>query len=174
MENVSGGWRCSAGTAILAPAPAHAATYQNVSANWSGYMATGGTYTGVSGTWTVPSVRSSSTYRADAAWVGIGGVSTSDLIQAGTSATTGSGPTTYQAWIEMLPNFAQNVPLNVGSGDSVSVSISEQSSGKWKIAIVNNTSGQSYSTRRQVQIVALVSRVDRGNAERRHRAHCPR
>ena len=124
----------------------NASLYPNVSSNWSGYVATGGKYTAVSGSWVVPTVKSSSTYRGDAAWVGIGGTSSSDLIQAGTSATTGisGGGIQYEAWVEMLPDFAQPVPLVVKSGDSVSVSIAQQGSGKWAINMANATSGQSY------------------------------
>src|SRR5580692_4075887 len=42
--------------------------------NWSGYVATDGTYTSVSGSWTVPTVTNASGDVADATWVGIGGV----------------------------------------------------------------------------------------------------
>lgn len=119
--------------------------YQNVSANWAGYAATGGKYTAVAGTWVVPNVKASSTYRSDAAWVGIGGVTSTDLIQAGTSATTGAGGgTVYSAWIEVLPAFAQNVSMPVSPGDSVSVSIEQQQPGTWLIAMANNTSGRTY------------------------------
>src|SRR5258707_409862 len=52
--------------------------------NWAGYVSQKGVYTGVSGSWVVPSVTSTSQNAADAAWVGIGGVLTHDLIQAGT------------------------------------------------------------------------------------------
>src|SRR5438067_6974472 len=48
------------------------------SQNWSGYAATGGTFTSVSGTWIVPSV-SVTTAGADATWVGIGGATSTDL-----------------------------------------------------------------------------------------------
>src|SRR5438309_1000367 len=65
---------------------------RNTSHNWSGYAATGGTYTSVSGTWTVPQFNADSQPGVDAAWVGIGGVRSRDLIQAGTQqSVTGSG-----------------------------------------------------------------------------------
>ncbi len=135
------------GSAVKFATAASIGSYPNVSANWAGYAATSGNYTAVSGTWVVPSVKPSISYRADAAWVGIGGVSSSDLIQAGTSATTGTGgATAYNAWIEMLPAFSQPVPVAVRPGDSVSVSIAQQPSGKWLIAVADNTSGQKYKT----------------------------
>jgi hypothetical protein len=60
---------------------------QNTSHNWSGYAATSGTYTGVTGTWTVPVPGINGTPGVGATWVGIGGVSGHDLIQAGTQVT---------------------------------------------------------------------------------------
>jgi len=120
---------------------------QNTSHNWSGYAATGGTFTEVSGTWNVPDFNAGGAGGVDAAWVGIGGVRSRDLIQAGTQQTvSGSGRTQYQAWIEMLPRASRPVPLQVHAGDSVSVSIAEQSPDQWLIHFVNNTTGQTYDT----------------------------
>jgi hypothetical protein len=118
---------------------------QNTSHNWSGYAATGGTYSAVNGTWTVPEFKPDGTFGIDAAWVGIGGVRSRDLIQAGTEQTvSGSGSSQYEAWIEMLPRASRTVPLAVHPGDSVSVSISEQSTDNWLVAFQNNTTGQTY------------------------------
>jgi hypothetical protein len=120
---------------------------QNTSHNWSGYAATGGSYTSVSGTWTVPQFAADGPAGIDAAWVGIGGVRSRDLIQAGTQQTvTGSGRTQYEAWVELLPRSSRPVPLQVHAGDSVSVDISEQSPDHWLIHFVNNTTGQTYDS----------------------------
>jgi len=120
---------------------------QGISANWSGYAATVGPYTAVSGTWHVPQFIPDSQAGADAAWVGIGGVDTTDLIQAGTQQTvSGSGSTQYQAWVETLPQASHPVPLAVHSGDSVTVSITlqPQAQDEWLVAFSNNTTGQTY------------------------------
>jgi Peptidase A4 family len=123
---------------------------QNTSHNWSGYAATGGTYTSVTGTWTVPQFSANGPAGIDAAWVGIGGVRTRDLIQAGTQQTvSGSGRTQYEAWIEMLPSSSRPVPLQVHAGDLVTVSISEQATNQWLIHFTNNTTGQEYQTTQQ-------------------------
>ena len=76
-----GSWRIQTDdqpSAMRAPAPqtqtdtgtSAAATVSSTSSNWSGYSATGGTFTSVTGTWTVPTV-SATTAGADATWVGI-------------------------------------------------------------------------------------------------------
>ncbi|MGI9148079.1 MAG: G1 family glutamic endopeptidase [Chloroflexota bacterium] len=124
---------------------------QNTSHNWSGYAATGGGgYTSVSGTWGVPQFSPDRSFGIDAAWVGIGGVRSHDLIQAGTQQTvSGSGSTQYEAWVEMLPRSSRAVPLRVHAGDSVTVAISEESPDHWLIAFTNNTTGQTYNTTEQ-------------------------
>ena len=116
-----------------------------MSSNWAGYAATGGSYTAVSGTWTVPQFSASSPTGLDATWVGIGGIDSRDLIQAGTQEqTSGAGQTQYSAWIETLPQPSRTVPLVIHAGDSISVSLSEQSRGNWLISLTNNTSGRTY------------------------------
>jgi hypothetical protein len=137
-------------TGVTAPtqpqSPANA-TISSTSRNWSGYVATGGkTYTSVSGTWVIakpdPNVAG-----IDATWVGIGGANTTDLIQAGTEATVnGDGTVTYDAWTETLPQATKSISLAVNAGDTVRVSITEQTTGVWLIDMKNVTTGQSYTT----------------------------
>jgi hypothetical protein len=122
---------------------------QGTSHNWSGYAATSGSYTGVTGTWTVPQLAPSGAPGVGATWVGIGGVNSHDLIQAGTQdVSAGNGQSQFQAWIEMLPAPSQQIPLAVAPGDSITVSITQQGAGSntWQIAFKNNTSGQTYQT----------------------------
>jgi hypothetical protein len=107
-------------------------------------VATGGTFTAARGTWTVPAVSAAGT-GVDATWAGIGGTTTTDLIQAGTQATVDSGVVQYSAWIETLPQASQTVPMTVNAGDAVTVSITQQSPGVWNITIQNATNGGSYT-----------------------------
>ncbi|TME93721.1 MAG: hypothetical protein E6I40_09470 [Chloroflexi bacterium] len=119
---------------------------RDTSSNWSGYAATGGTFTSVSGTWIVPQP-SGTTSGVDATWVGIGGMTSTDLIQAGTQTmVSGRGGAQYEAWIELLPRSSQPVPLSVSPGDTVTVSITQQGDGRWLIAMRNDTTGRTYST----------------------------
>ena len=123
---------------------------QDTSHNWSGYAATGGSFTSVTGTWSVPQFSADGSFGIDAAWVGIGGVRSRDLIQAGTQQTvSGSGSTRYEAWVETLPRASRPVPLRVHAGDSITVSITEQSPDQWLIEFSNNTTGQTYQQPQQ-------------------------
>jgi hypothetical protein len=123
---------------------------QNTSHNWSGYAATSGNFTSVTGTWNVPQFSPDGSFGIDAAWVGIGGVRTRDLIQAGTQQTvSGTGSTRYEAWVETLPRASRPVPLRVHAGDSITVSITEQSPDQWLIDFRNNTTGETYQQPQQ-------------------------
>jgi hypothetical protein len=153
----AGVWKISAdvqpNTQVITPGrgtppnvqPGTPASVTSSSSNWSGYAASGGTFTSVTATWTVPTV-SPSTSGADATWVGIGGLTSNDLIQAGTQAMVdGSGTVEYSSWIEMLPQSSRNVPLSVSAGDSVTVTLTQQSGNDWLITMKNNTTNGSYN-----------------------------
>jgi len=137
----------SAVTLFSNTASAASALHLHISKNWAGYAASSDSYTGVSATWTVPaSTQTSKTISADAAWVGIGGMSESDLIQAGTQAVIRNGRTEYTAWYELLPDTQRAVPLPVKAGDRISASVNEVATGIWRITITNLTTGQTYQT----------------------------
>jgi peptidase A4-like protein len=128
------------------PAVPPLAPSRDTSSNWSGYAATGGTFTSVTATWTVPDP-STSTTGVDATWVGIGGIGSHDLIQAGTQASvSGRSSVRFGAWIEMLPQTQETVPLTVAPGDSVTVSIAQQQGDAWLISMKDDTTGRDYST----------------------------
>ncbi len=122
-----------------------------VSRNWSGYAASGN-FSAVTGTWTIPQAQSNGSGSSGATWVGIGGLDSRDLIQAGTEETvTRSGGIRYDAWIETLPRAAHQIQFAVKPGDSVTVSLTEQSTDQWLIEFKNNTTGQTYQSNVQYQ-----------------------
>jgi hypothetical protein len=134
-------------TANLAKAPAKESPKfeSSISRNWAGYAAADGKFTGVSGTWVVPEVAPKTVEAADAAWVGIGGVSSDDLIQGGTQGEVDSdGQVSYNAWFETLPHSQRMLPIEVNPGDSVTVSITAQVAPNWLLDFKNNTTGKSY------------------------------
>ncbi len=118
------------------------------STNWSGYLATTGKFTSISGSWTIPHVTGNgSTESADTAWIGIGGVTSDDLIQIGTlEDVSAGGQVTYEPFFEMLPTQAELVPgVSVSAGDSISASINEISTNIWTFSIVDHTDGQTWT-----------------------------
>jgi hypothetical protein len=98
-------------------------------------------------------------FGADASWVGIGGLRSRDLIQAGTQqSVSGTGTVTYQAWIETLPDVSRAVPFTVLPGDSVTVSVDQQAGSNWLISFTNQTSGQTLQ--RPVQYSSSLSSAE--------------
>jgi len=150
----NGAWKIDSNTqpgntGVTAPTQPQTPTsgiVRGTSRNWSGYVATGGTVSAVTGTWVIakpdPKVAG-----IDATWVGIGGANTTDLIQAGTEATVnGDGTVSYDAWTEVLPQSTRSIALSVSGGDTVSVAITEQSAGMWLVELKDITTGRSFTT----------------------------
>jgi hypothetical protein len=127
-----GAMAVSGGAAELAPVISHAprvavphGVHQTWAAsNWSGY-AESGQFTGVSGTWTVPSVSASASATYSSAWVGVDGFNNSNLIQTGTEEDYYSGSAHYNAWWEILPAAETPIAHTVAAGDQMSASIYE-------------------------------------------------
>ncbi len=118
---------------------------QQVSNNWSGYIASsnGQNFSSVSGSWTQPTVSSSSTQAYSAFWVGLGGANqqSESLEQVGTAADTAGGQTAYYAWYELVPagQVKLNLPIHPGdtmtgmvtvNGTDVTISLSDKTTGQ--------------------------------------------
>jgi hypothetical protein len=118
----------------------------NMSNNWSGYVSdTDRSYSAVGASWKVPKANADASLASDAAWVGIGGSQSRDLIQAGTQAKVEYGEAEYQAWYETLPHEQRMLPVAIHPGDDVSVSLAEKSPSMWHLSFSNNTTGQKYA-----------------------------
>ena len=75
----------------------------STSTNWSGYAASGSTYTSVSTTFTQPSVKCSSGDQYSSFWVGLDGDTSSSVEQTGTEADCNGKTAEYSAWYELYP-----------------------------------------------------------------------
>jgi hypothetical protein len=129
-------------------------TVAEESSNWSGYAATGGGFSAVSGSWTVPSVTcpaGTTTYSSQ--WIGIDGYASDTVEQDGTGARCLAGTPNYNAWYEMYGDEAvadgYEVPLSsssypVSAGDAMTASVSLSGS-MWTLAIADTTRGWNYS-----------------------------
>src|SRR5579859_137410 len=85
------------------------------SQNWSGYIGSNAYYSGVSALIQTPVASGQQSRKsAVASWVGIGGTSSTDLIQAGVEVDTSGPVAQYHAWFETLPQASRNVALQVG------------------------------------------------------------
>jgi hypothetical protein len=123
---------------LLLLAPSSAAAQAQASQNWSGYIGSNAYYSGVSALIQTPVARGQrSSPSAVASWVGIGGTTSTDLIQAGVEVDTSGPVAQYHAWFETLPQASRNVALDVGPGDWVFVGIQELAFDLWQVTIVD-------------------------------------
>ena len=125
-----------------------ATTSGYTSTNWSGYLMTGTSFTAVSGSWTATSPTGvAGTVSADSAWIGIGGVSASDLIQVGTENTVStSGQVQTAAFYEMLPDASIPIStMTVAAGDAISAAVTQTAPGQWSISLTDETTGQTFN-----------------------------
>lgn len=116
------------------------------SSNWSGYAITG-SFTAVTGTWTVQAVAASKKPTYSSQWIGIDGFNNSNLIQTGTESDFTNGSAHYAAWWEILPaaeTIITSVPVR--AGDRMSAAVTKNSNGTWTISIKDNSTGGSFST----------------------------
>ena len=146
---------CGFGAVTSWPADAASSSSPSISGNWAGYVATGSAVTSVTGTWTVPDAGAVPP-GASSTWAGIGGFSSSDLIQAGTQQV--SSPVdqfitggAYAAWYEMLPanpvyvtGCTGNDKCTVNPGDHMSTTITNQGGDSWLISISDSSAGWSW------------------------------
>ncbi len=116
------------------------------SGNWSGYAATGASFSSVLGTWTVPvadCAAGATTYSSQ--WVGIDGDGDGTVEQDGTDSDCSGGVPTYYAWWEMYgddtlaANYGdanQLLPAAypVSAGDTITATVTLTSPG-WMLTI---------------------------------------
>lgn len=127
--------------------PVRVSSTTYTSTNWSGYLATGGNFSTVSGSWVVPAVTGEAGVDSyDGAWIGIGGVTAQDLVQVGTLDNVATDGTISSAiFYEILPAEAVIVDMPVKASDSISASITEMSLNQWLVVINNLTTGGNFT-----------------------------
>ena len=121
------------------------------SSNWSGYAATGGPYSAVKGTFTVPGIVPGTPSGAQVSeWVGIDGErGGTSLIQAGVREYADPEDQSgfdVQPWWEILPDADTDITaVTVSVGDSVTVTIWKVSRTKWEVNLTDDTNHESYT-----------------------------
>ncbi|EIW84065.1 hypothetical protein CONPUDRAFT_51478 [Coniophora puteana RWD-64-598 SS2] len=124
--------------------PAKRISNTEYSENWAGavYASGDGTYTAVTGTFTVPTP---TTEGAAAAWVGIDG-DTCDtaILQTGVDFTYSDGEVSYDAWYEWYPDYAYDFSgITISAGDVIRATVTATSTTSGTAVIENTTTGQT-------------------------------
>jgi hypothetical protein len=128
---------------------------------WSGYVAVGGPYSAVRGTFTVPALGPGTPRGASVSeWVGVDGLTSSGVfvyppapgtgvIQAGVYETPDPrSPDGYdvQPWGESFPAPLSTITgLAVKAGDKVTVAVWEAGPDQWKMQVADDTNGLAFT-----------------------------
>ncbi len=113
---------------------------------WAGYVATGGTYTSVSASWTVPTVVCTGSGQWVSLWAGLDGYGSSTVEQTGTEAVCSGGAVSYYGWYEMYPAAPVAYGDAVSPGDRMTASVTSDGSGAFTLTLTDATKGWNRTT----------------------------
>jgi hypothetical protein len=129
--------------------------------NWSGYASSSSTkqeYSGVFGTWLVPTATCTAEQELSSQWIGIDGYNTSSVEQVGTLAFCFEGTASYYTWYEMYPSNSVTVGKTVKPGDAISARVL-RSGTSYTLAVTDSTTtGNSFAV---TKTCALTTCLDR-------------
>jgi hypothetical protein len=131
--------------AASASRPGHTAIH---SLNWAGYAANraGTTFRSVSAAFSVPYLDcSSSPASYSSHWVGLDGLGSASVEQAGIEADCSGSTAQYYAWYEMYPKPV-SVAFQVRAGNAIQASVTyKRSARKFVLTLRDYTNGQHFS-----------------------------
>ncbi len=117
------------------------------SSNWSGYVASGQSFSDVKGTWVQPAVTCAARATNDSSfWVGIGGATSSStgLEQIGTNSDCVSGTPKYAAWYELIPAPSIAIPMTISPGDTMNAEVTVAGT-QVTLTLADATSGSTFT-----------------------------
>jgi hypothetical protein len=118
---------------------------------------TAGTFTEVSGRWTVPTVTCTREDRIDAEWVGIDGITSQTVEQDGTLDWCFEGTATYFTWYVMAPaQPLTQVGTSLQPGDQITAAVS-RSGTSYTLSLIDSTrSADSFSETATCAVVTCL------------------
>ena len=127
---------------------------EQVSENWSGYVASGAgsPFSSVSGSWVQPKADCSAGDGYSAFWVGIGGSGQQSqaLEQVGTQSNCLGGQAQYYAWYELVPADSVTIKsLTIAPGDVVTTSVNVIDGTTIELQVKDRTRHTQYTTKLQ-------------------------
>ncbi|KIK66576.1 hypothetical protein GYMLUDRAFT_192496 [Collybiopsis luxurians FD-317 M1] len=126
-------------------------THEEFSSNWAGavLVASTATYKSVTGTFTVPTPKSTggSSEQCATAWVGIDGdTCETAILQTGVDFCVQGSSVAYDGWYEFFPADSVDFSgISFSAGDSVTVTATVSSTTSGTLTIKNNSKGQTVS-----------------------------
>ena len=127
------------------------------STNWSGYAATGSTFTSVSASWTEPTVTCRSGNQYSSFWVGLDGDGSSTVEQTGSEADCQGGSPQYYSWYEMYPSAPVNFRNPVSPGDKFTGSVTYNGGSSYTLKLSDTTKGWSQTVNKSLSGASRAS-----------------
>jgi len=131
----------------------------STSTNWSGYAATGSTYTSVASSWTESTGTCKSGDQYSSFWVGLDGYNSNSVEQTGTDTDCAGRTPQYYAWYEMYPAGSVEINDTVKPGDKISASVTFSGTSSFTLKIADSTRGWTFSTTKKLSGAARSSAV---------------
>jgi len=127
------------------------------SSNWSGYAATGSTFTKVSASWVQPTGHCGSGTTYSSFWIGLDGDGSSTVEQTGSEVDCSGGSPQYYSWYEMYPAYPVNFSNTVRPGDHFTSTITASSSKTFTLVLTDSTQGWTRTVTKSLSSAALAS-----------------
>ena len=109
---------------------------------WAGFFEIPGAVSEASATWVVPTLTcSGSTTATSSTWVGIGGISGGNLLQAGMYDNCVGGIQEHGAFAEEFPGSTSSFQLPIRVGDTITATI-DDGAGGWEATVTDLTTAQ--------------------------------
>ncbi len=112
---------------VVAGATASSATvhasFLHANQTWGGFAVTGGKFSSISGSWTVPALNCHLGSGSVSPWVGIDGWSNDTVEQIGLDFDCSTTSESYHPWVEMYPAPSTYFTETVKPGDTIDASI---------------------------------------------------
>ncbi len=144
---------------LVGPRTTHAGARNSTrtSTNWSGYAATGGTYTSVSSSWTEPTGTCGSGDQYSSFWVGLDGYRSDSVEQTGSEVDCNGRTPEYYSWYEMYPANPVSFSNAVQPGDRFTGSVTYTEGSSFTLKLSDSTEGWSHTVTKTLSGAARSS-----------------
>ena len=147
-DNSDGQSATSSQTLVQSAPTALTPQFDNPSPNWSGYVVPSSSdlVTYAEGEWTVPTMNCADTPNGDvSSWVGIGGTSSTVLLQTGVTTNCVDGIQQTYGWWEEYPSVPNTsrafTGFPVAAGNEMEAIVAQDTDGSWSTTLIDLTTG---------------------------------
>ncbi len=117
---------------------------------WGGYVAKGGPFHSITGSWVEPSVTCNSSNDVYAPWTGVDGYGSQTVEQQGVETNCSNGSPQFRPWYEMFPASPVYWSDPAAAGDNITGTTTDNN-GTYTLTLTDNTAGWTETTQQSTQ-----------------------